>query len=416
MAQRVQLWRQRLDTAQTAPELIERYETARRACELPDWKAERTFLKLLQQRIASEGDARSLLRHFVGRPEVQKYVGKLILRRVTDERIVAAVQAMLFGSAVKWNEVDLELQLLLTPEERLAKLRELAAQAPEDPQGDIRLIKLLVQMAAQEEALARGRRLRDQGLLTLGIARQLGDVLARAGLEQEAVRTYSEIVEFDPHAAGSRRLLGDIYLGRGWYEPAYRQYKTLTEAHSSDALGWLRLAAAAAGTGRVDEALRLERRVATAQGRPGPADPRRWARLQSAARLGRLLASPPKDQPTGSKEGMERKLKELGVFSGPGALVVLTWEQLDADVLLVSRLGEEDVALGQVTDASPVGLSAVLLSAADRERIGLVARLRSRPREEKVSLWRHEIQYTGKQFTVKVDQHELAAGETSVDL
>ena len=111
--------------------------------------------------------------------------------------------------------------------------------------------------------------MRDQGFVTPHIARQLGDVLARAKLDAEAVRTYSEIVEFDPESSASRRLLGDIYLGHGWYEPAYRQYRTITDAAPQDALGWLRLAAAAAGTGRVDEAL-----ARRAQGRERAGQPR----------------------------------------------------------------------------------------------------------------------------------------------
>src|SRR5690606_15635160 len=145
-------------------------------------------------------------------------------------------------------------------------------------------------------------------------ALKLGDVLARQKLDAEAVRTYSEIVEFDPTSVSSRMLLGDIYLGHGWYEPAYRQYLTVTEAAPDDGLAWLRLATASAGIWRIDEALRLDRKLASAQGRPGPRDPRRWARLLSAARLATLIAEPPK-QRAPSRESLERKLKELGLFS-----------------------------------------------------------------------------------------------------
>ena len=49
LAQRVLLWRRRLATAKSSPELIDRYEAARRACELGNWRAERTFLELLEQ-------------------------------------------------------------------------------------------------------------------------------------------------------------------------------------------------------------------------------------------------------------------------------------------------------------------------------------------------------------------------------
>jgi hypothetical protein len=64
---------------------------------------------------------------------------------------------------------------------------------------------------------------------------------------------------------------------------------------------------------------------------------------------------------------MERELKELQLFSGPGRLMLLTWENLAADLLLVARTEERDIALGDATDAAPAGLSATLLSPADAQ-------------------------------------------------
>ena len=78
-----------------------------------------------------------------------------------------------------------------------------------------------------------------------------------------------------PGAPGSRRLLGDIFFRYHWYERAYRQYQDLVEMTPDDALAVIRLARAAAGTGRVDEALRILRKVAAGEGRPGADDPRR---------------------------------------------------------------------------------------------------------------------------------------------
>jgi len=416
LSHRVVLWHKRLRTARSAQELLERYLAALRACELSDWRSERAFLRLMQRHIKSEGGAALVLRAFRHRPDVQKYIAKLILRRVVDPRMVAAVERVLFGSAVNWNEVDIALSEIDDAQKRVAKLREYIARAPDDPNGTIRLVKLLVDQGQTDEALAHGRRLREQGILTVRIARELGDVLARAEQEAEAVRTYSEIVEFDPLSTSSRRLLGDIYLGRGWYEPAYRQYKTVTEAAADDALGWLRLSAAAAGAGRVDEALRLERRVATAQGRPGPADPRRWARLLSASRLGKLMAEPPKDNGP-SNASLEHKLKELQLFrGGPATLVLLTWEDLGSELVLRSRVDKEDVALGELTDAAPVGLSAALLSPGDLARSSLVVRLRTLPREEAIRLVRCDIVWDGKGFQSKLTRHELPARKTKLAL
>ncbi|MCC6900018.1 MAG: hypothetical protein IT377_13650, partial [Polyangiaceae bacterium] len=413
IAQRVLLWQKRLKTAKSPTDLIQRYTAALSSCELSDWRAERTFLDLMQKRVDGEGSASVVLGFFAARPEVQKFLAKLILRRAVDPRLVAAVERSLFGGAVDWAKLDLELSEIDDVNKRIERLREAIAKAPEDPNGGVRLVKLLVEADKKDEAVALGRRLRDQGLLTPNIARQIGDVLSRAGLADEAVRTYSEIVEFDPDGIDSRRLLGDIYLGHGWYEPAYRQYRTLTESAKDDALGWLRLAAAAAGTGRVDEALRLERKIASAQGTPGPSDPRRWARMLSAARLSRLIEKPPAGT---NPEAMKRELKELQIFNGAGTLVLLTWEDLSADLLLVTQVDGKDVGLGETTDASKAGLSSVLLTTADVARASFVARLRSPKKDVAVKLERHDATWNGKDFQISSKAVELPKASSEASL
>jgi tetratricopeptide (TPR) repeat protein/Mg-chelatase subunit ChlD len=424
LANRVLLWRKRLAAAKTAAELIERYDTARRACELNDWQAERLFLALTQQHLDRPAEAEALLARFADRPEVRKYIGKLILRRTVDQQLITAVERALYGGAVDWLEADLKLQTIGDPALRLATLREIAAGAPHDPNAEIRIVRLLLELGKKDEALALGRRLRDAGTITPQIARELGDVLAEAGLGEEAVRIYSEIVEFDPKNAASRRLLGDIFLRHRWYDPAYRQYRTLTDSVPADPLGWLRLAAAAAGAGRIDEALRLERRVASAEGTPGPSDPRRWARLWSAVRLGGLLIAPQGNAGSASSaeereqrtRSIERELKELGLFSGPGRLTLLTWENLGADVVLVPRQGSEDVALGESTDAAPAALAASLLPQADVPRTAFVARLRSSLENRPTPLTVHTIDWDSKHFKVTRSERTIASRTSEVSL
>lgn len=419
LSNRVALWRKRLAAARTGGELVARYDAARSACELSDWQAERSFLALLQRRIADEATAELVLRRFQDRPEVQKYVAKLILRRTVDVRLIAAVERVLYGAPINWLEVDLKLSAIADPAARLVELRTISASAPNDPNAEIRIVQLLLETGKREESLVLGRRLREQGALTPDIARELGDVLATAGLAEEAVRVYSEIVEFDPTNVASRRLLGDIFLRHGWYDPAYRQYRTLTQTTPADALGWLRLASAAAGAGRVDEALRLERQVANAEGTPGPEDPRRWARLWSAARLATLLTQPGEGAPAEAEQrrrGMERELKELGLFSGPGRLLILTWSDPAADLALVTRQQARDLALGDVTDAAPAGLSAALLSTADAGRTELLARLRSHPERDAISLTLHSIEWDSKRFHVTRAARTLNPGATEAAL
>jgi tetratricopeptide (TPR) repeat protein len=411
LGQRVLLWYRRLLAARVPSELISRYEDARSACELPDWLAERTFLFFLAQRLNDPDSVRAVLGHFAHRREVQQHLAKLVLRRAIHPALAEAVHAALFGDGINWTEVDLALSAIAKPEERLTKLRQLTARSPEDPNGALRMMRLLVATQRVDEALAVGRKLQETGFVTPLVAQQLGDVLARAGKTQEAVRTYSEIVEFDPDNHDARRLLGDIYMAHAWYEPAYRQYRTLTEAAPEDAVVWLRLAAAAAGAGRVDEALRLERKVAAAEGRPGPMDPRRWARIMSAQRLGELLASTPASGAEAERRraSLERELRELQLFETPGSLIILAWEDFSRDVTLVARDAEREVTVGEAVRASGVGLMATFVPLTERARLSFGAHLTSEPNEEALRLKRYEVRWDGRGFQVQSGASEIPA-------
>jgi hypothetical protein len=215
-------------------------------------------------------------------------------------------------------------------------------------------------------------------------------------------------------SADSRRLLGDIYLRHRWYPAAYRQYKTLTDITAGDPLGWLRLSAAAAGSGRIDEALRIQRQVATAEGTPGPDDPRAFARLLSAAQLGRLLAEP--QAPPGQAESVARKLKELQLFSGPSALCILTWEDFETPLSLATLDGDKEAPAGEAQDAAKVGLTAVLLPIGDLSRLRFVARWRSDPRGRAVDAMFHTLLWDGKAFNVKIHPATLSPKEKEIAL
>ena len=99
-----------------------------------------------------------------------------------------------------------------------------------------------------------------------------------------------------------------------------------------------------------------------------------------------------------------------------GTLVVLTWEDLGADLMLTARVDEADAAMGAQTDAAAAGLSAALLAIADAQRATFVARLRTPPQDRPVSVRRHDIIWDGKDFTVQVAEHQLGARATEASL
>ncbi|WP_434042920.1 MULTISPECIES: VIT domain-containing protein [Sorangium] len=416
LAERLVVWSKRLARATTAEQLIARYEGALSTCELPDWRAKAALLSLLQAKVTTEGGAEALLVRFADEPEAQRFIARGLMRRTVDPAIAAAVRRTLFGGAdprARWTLVDERLAALSTVDERLALVRQMLTERPDDPEGEIRRVRLLAEAGRKDEALAYGRRLRDRGFMSPGLALELGDVLAASGFEPDALRTYSEIVEFDPTSPASREMLGDVYLRHGWYAAAYRQYTTLTDLAPAEPRGWLRLAAAAAGSGRVDEALRIQRKVATAEGTPGADDPRAWARLLSAARIGRLLAEggAPADA-----ESLARKLKELQLFSGPGALRVVLWEDHAAELALAARDGEVDAALGDGVFAPAVGLAAVQLPAPELARLEWRVRFRSDPPRRDVRFVVTTIVWDGASFRVTSAPGSIRAGEQEAAL
>jgi hypothetical protein len=411
LAERIVLWKKRLVRAQQASELVSQYDAARLACELPDWRDQAALLDLLQERISTEDGAQTLLARLASEPDAQRYVARAILRRTVDTRLAAAVARVLFGGKVDWARVDRELADLDKPDQREAHLREMMLVSPGDPEGDVRLVKLLATDGKRADALAYGRRLRDRGLLTPTLAQALGDVLADAGAADEAMRTYSEVVEFDGASPVSRRVLGDVFLRRGWYAAAHRQYRTLTDLDPQNPTGWLRLAAAAAGTGRVDEAFRIEHDVAAGEGTPGVDDPRYWARLWSAARLGELLADPAKAGGGDATEGITRRLKQLQLFSGPGTLALVAWEDYAARLTLVNADAKKETLIGEPYDAGDAGLFGLFVQSEAWQRGPWAIRWRSDPPGRDVKYRLVTLAWDGKAFQVQVRPGTARASE-----
>ncbi len=411
LSERLVIWQKRAKKTTNAQELATLYDTAYASCELPDWRDEAALLDIVQQRIDTEQAAEIILGHFAAFPEGQRFVARNLLRRTVDVRIAAAVSRSIYGG-VDWARLDREIGDMDKTDKQIARLKQAMLVAPGDPQGDVRLVKLLARSGQKTEALAQGRRLRDRGFLTPTLAQQLGDVLAESPeTQEEALRTYSEIVEFDGQSPLSRRVLGDIFLRQGWYPAAYRQYKTLTDLDGKNPLSWLRLANAAAGAGRVDEALRIDRDVSTGEGTPGPNDPRMFARLLSASRLGVLLEKP--DPAAGvTAEAVSRKLKELSLFSGPGTYSILTWDDLDAQIVIGTADEKKEQLAGEATDAGAVGLYAVLTSNTPDawEKISHAARYKSEVLQRKVPYRLVTLGWNAKEFSVKIKRGEIKPG------
>ena len=164
----------------------------------------------------------------------------------------------------------------------------------------------------------------------------------------------------------------------------------------------------------MDEALRLQRQVASAEGTPGPNDPRAWARLWSAARLARLLSEAQKPDAAAQAEGVARKLKELQVFSGPATFQILTWEDMAASLTLLGLDGDKESPIGEISDAAAVGLTARLIPSAESDRLRWTVRWRKDAPGRAVRFVLHTLVWDGKAFRVTLRPGELAPGKLEV--
>ncbi|MCY1064112.1 VIT domain-containing protein [Nannocystis sp. RBIL2] len=409
LAHRRILWQKRLADRSDMFSALNAYEAAAGSCEIGGWKDQRVFLQLLHERAATEADIGLLLGHFAGEPDARNYLARGLLRRLVDQGLIGAVERAMFGAGVDWNDLDRQLQLVVgadAPTRKLQMVQAALLRSPGDPQGERRLIQLLSEQGKLEEALARGRSLREQGLMTPVLAQQIGEVFVAHEQVDEAQRIFSEIVEFDADNPQSRALLGDIFLRHGWFERAYRQYEDLVAIRPDDPTASIRLARAAAGAGRVDEALRLLRQVAAGEGRPGADDPRRFARLHAAVLLARLLAAPDAKIPEAS---VARELGRLQLFAGASSWTFLVWD--DLGVRLALTADPSAPLAGDVADAGITGLFAVQVPAGGGPT--LQVRHQGHTLGRPVSYERITVHFDGKAFKVERESGRIAAGDAA---
>jgi Ca-activated chloride channel homolog len=396
LAERRVLWQQRLAMATSPQAWAAVYVEAGSQCEIPRWQQRKELLALIERRAITPDDVRALLAQFAGDAQIQGFLRQRITRRALNPEVT---MRYLSGDGVDWYLVGRGLAALKTPEDRLAKLREIVAKAPEDPAGQALLIETLLECDKIEEARAIASRLRRDELAGPLVLGTLCDLQAELGQEGEAKRTCSELVEFNAADPSARERLGDLFLRHGWYEAAYRQYRSLAAMRPDDAGAQLRLAAAAAGMGRVDEALRLQRKVASGDGEPGQGDPRRWARLQSAVRLARMILEAQAKGDAEQVDALERTLKLAYEFDAPMNLVILSWEDFDARLALQAKRGDAEFAVSDRTDAPDAGIAMIDLGRAKPAGVTMNVVLGTTPLRRAVPFTLTSISWDGEKFT-----------------
>ncbi|MEM9067180.1 MAG: VIT domain-containing protein [Myxococcota bacterium] len=328
---RREIWRERLGAANGVNGWLEVLRNAERACEIRTWRDRRAMLDLILQKA---GSIATMIRvhRFLTSGGARRYVRRAILRRVrTPDDLRLARNA--FGSQ---RNAELIAQVLERAGDAAARIRALTALRRQFPR-DLDLALQLLEELERQEKLDRARRLaralRADPLSDAGIRTAIGEMHLRLGDETRARRVFSEIVEFAPQDALARRRLGDLYRAHGWFEDAYRQYQTLQTITPDDPTVALLLAQAAAGAGRVDEALRLEQGLAESTG--GEAGLGRVALLWSSVRFAELRKRARDEGDSEQLAALAARMRRSGVLRQAGDFrATLVWAHPDAKIAL----------------------------------------------------------------------------------
>jgi len=336
LANRAALWQERLRRKAGIHGAAEVWVDARRHCEAPRWRDRRTLLRLILNRLGSV----TLMTRFTLR--YGKYLGwgaRTYLRRMIFARIRTAKDLRLANNAfypgrdLSRAQIGKLLAGLRTDAARIQQLHTLSAQYPRNVEVKLQLLDLLELTKRYTAAVRICRSVVGNPYASARLRTAAGEFWARRGQHNLAKRVFSEIVEFRPTDPIARRRLGDLYRAFGWFDEAYRQYQTLAALAPHDGSVLLLMALAAAGTGRINEALRLEQRVAASAA--GSGDAARWALLWASLQLAgqRALAR---------KKGDRKLLASLGALTRRAGVlrharplrVMLTWRHPDAAIEL----------------------------------------------------------------------------------
>ena len=352
--ERRQLWKERLTGG--VRKAMEVLQDAVSGCEIRRWSERRELLRLMLRNVGGPQGMVELYGNLSDEPDDQEYLRHAILGEVRSPRDLRVVYDGLgLGDeerAVLAQEVVAKAKSL---PERLTRLEELLAKWP----GDIKLRILRMEteesLGEAESARRTAEEIRSDPYADAQARTSVGELFVRLGDEVGARRAFSEIVEFAPQDPLARRRLGNLHRAQAWYDEAYRQYETLLTLQPGDNSVLILLAAAAAGSGKVEEALGLEKRVV------GDAEPgsesglAKVALLWSSLRLAEL-----RDQARvlkGKDTAEELALLDLRARqSGIEGLyrpvrVLLTWAHPEAD--LDPRVAAPGESAGPAMDLAP---------------------------------------------------------------
>ena len=322
------LWRERLAANSGVSGALSVWRGATDQCELGNWRARRTLLNMMLRHVGGVQQQIQLYRALGPGSPVASYLVRAILRNVRTPRDVQAVRVGLgLEVPVDWGYFSNLWHRNSSPRARLTLVRRWLQAMPKEMDLRLRLLSLLEELGELAEARRVAEELRADPLADAKVRTAVGEFWLRQEDEPQARRVFSEIVEYSPLDPWARRRLGDLYRAHGWHDDAYREYRTLARLRPDDPSVMLVLARAAAGAGRVDEALRLEQRLSESVAPDVFQGVSAFARLWTSVRLTRLKATTEDPEMQGD---IARRERASGALRDPPALLVaMTWGHPD---------------------------------------------------------------------------------------
>jgi len=379
--ERIALWRERLGAVTGNPGAVAGvYRRSLAACEAPTWRERARLLSMLLDAMPGMPGKVALWRVMFRDLGAADALYRGILARARTPAELRQLHDALGLKSIDPGVLARILKEAKTPGARVTKLRALVAQWPDDFTLALTLLDALEDagddFAAGARQLARALRARPDadarvrtavGELYLRLAGRAPDAAERALEESEARRAFGEIVEFAPDDPVARRRLGDLLRAHGWYAEAARQYETLARLAPDDTSVPLLLAAAAEGTGKLEEAVRWTEKGGAAGDPSAAQGTARAARAFAATwlawgRLDALAAGHAAEAATLAARLSRVRSAEGGGDAHGRARVTLTWAHPELyPTLWTSALGapmpasEGDVTLGIAAATVPVG-------------------------------------------------------------
>lgn len=352
--ERKQLWKERLSGG--VRKAMEVMQDAVSGCEVRRWSERRELLRLMLRNVGGPSGMVDLYNNLSDEPDDQEYLRHAILGEVRSPRDLRVIYDGLgLGDEERAMLAQEVVAKAKSMPERLTRLEELLAKWPGDLKLRIMRMETEESLGEADSARRTAEEIRQDPYADAQARTSVGELFVRLGDEIGARRAFSEIVEFSPDDPLARRRLGDLYRAHGWFDEAYRQYETLLQLQPGDNSVLILLASAAAGAGKVEEALGLEKRVV------GDAEPgsesglAKIALLWSSLRLAELReqarTQPGKDTAEelallhlrARQNGIEGLYRPVRVF--------LTWAHPEADLDL--RVGAPGESLGPAIDLAP---------------------------------------------------------------